>query len=148
MDFGPQVSTVANWLVEERSSGPQHHGCGVRFSLLVGPQSGPGGGSPICSGGSDSSKGFGCWDHQKDLLKSMALQAAMVHPTVRIASFDDWKVVEEKAWVVEGFFGLHSDLQKNRLQDLHTWQVETLRALGLAIQADVNGRSIFLTEFP
>lgn len=35
-------------------------------------------------------------------------QAAMVHPTVRIASFDDWKVVEEK--------------------------VETLRALGLAIQ--------------
>ena len=32
----------------------------------------------------------------------MALQAAMVHPTVRIASFDDWKVVEEKAWVVLG----------------------------------------------
>ena len=30
----------------------------------------------------------------------------MVHPTVRIASFDDWKVVEEKAWVVlGGFFG-------------------------------------------
>lgn len=24
-------------------------------------------------------------------------QAATVHPTVRIASFDDWKVVEEKA---------------------------------------------------
>ena len=35
-------------------------------------------------------------------------QAATVHPTVRIASFDDWKVVEEK--------------------------VENLRALGLAIQ--------------
>lgn len=28
----------------------------------------------------------------------------MVHPTVRIASFDDWKVVEEKAWVVLGIF--------------------------------------------
>ena len=33
-------------------------------------------------------------------------QAAMVHPTVRIASFDDWKVVEEKAWVVLGGFFL------------------------------------------
>jgi hypothetical protein len=30
----------------------------------------------------------------------------MVHPTVRIASFDDWKVVEEKAWVVLGGFFL------------------------------------------